>query len=320
VPNGGWGSVAYGDGVWIAAPAGYNVTNLLRSTDGGASWATVTVPGSNIWTGIEYGDGVWVAVGINEKVLHSTNTGLNWTETDPPDFGIYYNSVAYGDGAWVTVGGSMGYRGIMYSGSLELTVPGPPTNVTGATGDSQATVSWNGPANNGGTDITAYTVTADPGGATCSTASTSCTVTGLTNGTAYTFTVVATNTTGNSSASAASAPVTAGGLANPNVWTLIDASYEDHHYYGVGYGDHVFIGVSAQGNAVGKTIRSTDGGQTWTNINDGIAAAGWSAVAYGNGVWVAVGCRSHGYSGICFYGSGLNQAGITVHSRRNIHR
>ena len=169
----------------------------------------------SIWIGIEYGDGVWVAVGSNEEVLHSTNAGLNWTETDPPDspdFGIYYNSVAYGNGAWVTVGGSMAYNGIMYSGSLQATVPGPPTNVTGAAGDTEATVSWNAPANNGGTNITAYTVTANPGGATCSTASTSCTVTGLTNGTAYTFTVVATNSVGNSNASAASASVTPVGI------------------------------------------------------------------------------------------------------------
>jgi len=216
VPAGGWYSVAYGDGVWIATPGGDNDEVLLRSTDAGLTWTTVTVPGSNIWKGIEYGDGVWVAVGNNENVLHSTDAGLTWIETDPPDppgFSLHYVSVAYGDGAWVTVGGNIGSRGIMYSGSLLTTVPDPPTNVTGAAGDTQATISWDTPADNGGEDITAYMVTANPDAATCTTSTTSCTITGLTNGTAYTFTVVATNTVGNSDTSAVSSPMTPVGVA-----------------------------------------------------------------------------------------------------------
>jgi hypothetical protein len=52
-------------------------------------------------------------------------------------------------------------------------------------------------------------VTASPGGQTCTTATTSCTVTGLTNGTAYTFTVSATYE-GGTVGSAASAAVSAG--------------------------------------------------------------------------------------------------------------
>ena len=45
------------------------------------------------------------------------------------------------------------------------------------------------PASDGGTPITGYTVTAQPGGATCATTGTTeCKVTGLHNGTAYTFT------------------------------------------------------------------------------------------------------------------------------------
>jgi hypothetical protein len=56
--------------------------------------------------------------------------------------------------------------------------------------------------------VTGYTVTASPGGETCTTSgATSCVVSGLANGTAYTFSVVATNAIGDSSASAASVSV-----------------------------------------------------------------------------------------------------------------
>ncbi len=89
-------------------------------------------------------------------------------------------------------------------------VPDVATSVAGAGGNGQVVVSWNAPVYNRGSAITAYTVTASPGGQTCSWSigALSCTVTGLTNGTSYTFTVTATNSDGTSSASTASVAVT----------------------------------------------------------------------------------------------------------------
>jgi len=74
--------------------------------------------------------------------------------------------------------------------------------------NAAVTVTWSASTDDGGAPITGYTVTAAPGGASCSTAATSCVVTGLTNGQAYTFTVRATNIAGVGPESAASAPVT----------------------------------------------------------------------------------------------------------------
>jgi hypothetical protein len=92
---------------------------------------------------------------------------------------------------------------------LPATAPGAPTTVVAAAGESQATVTWSAPVDDGGTAITGYTVTAAPGGAACATAGAlTCVVTGLTPGTSYTFTVTATNVAGTSTASVASNAVT----------------------------------------------------------------------------------------------------------------
>jgi len=79
---------------------------------------------------------------------------------------------------------------------------------TAVPGIEAATVSFTAPASDGGSAITSYTVTSNPGGITANGTSSPITVTGLTNGTAYTFTVTATNAAGTSTASAASNAVT----------------------------------------------------------------------------------------------------------------
>lgn len=77
-------------------------------------------------------------------------------------------------------------------------VPAAPMVTSVTPGNHSATLTWLKPAD-GGSPILGYTVTADPGGRSCSTDSAdelSCTVTGLTNGVNYTFTVTARNAVG----------------------------------------------------------------------------------------------------------------------------
>jgi len=90
--------------------------------------------------------------------------------------------------------------------------PGAVTSVKVVGGRRNVKISWTAPAGDGGQPILGYTVTATPGGRSCTTpdaATTSCVIGKLGDMKKYTFSVVATNIVGNGVASAASR----------NVWT-----------------------------------------------------------------------------------------------------
>jgi hypothetical protein len=90
-----------------------------------------------------------------------------------------------------------------------------PLNVVGTPADQSITVSWDRPANDGGSAITSYTVDQSGAGQVCTVVPaapaaepvTSCVVSGLTNGTNYAFTVRAVNSAGTSPSSGLSTPV-----------------------------------------------------------------------------------------------------------------
>ncbi len=94
------------------------------------------------------------------------------------------------------------------NGDVPAEDPGAPTSIVAVAGNASATVSWTAPAQTGGSAIASYTAVASPGGQSCTTAGTTCTITGLTNGTTYTASVTATNGAGRTGPPGTSAPFT----------------------------------------------------------------------------------------------------------------
>lgn len=93
------------------------------------------------------------------------------------------------------------------SGSVNVTptaatIPGAPVIGTATAGDSQASIAFSAPASNGGSTITGYTATCNPGDITGAGTVSPIIVSGLTNGVAYGCSVRATNSIGTGAASA----------------------------------------------------------------------------------------------------------------------
>jgi hypothetical protein len=111
----------------------------------------------------------------------------------------------------VQVTNAYGASTTLPSGDLytyKATVPAKPGAPSATPGNRSANVTWTAPTT-GGSPITKYTVTSDPGRKTCTTSGAlTCTVDGLAPGKSYTFTVVAKNAVGSSAPSTPSNPVT----------------------------------------------------------------------------------------------------------------
>jgi len=157
-------------------------------------------------------------------------------------------------------------------------LPGVPTAVVGTRGDTQVQLSWQAPANPGGTPVTDYIVEYSSDGGTSWTtfadavsAATTATVTGLVNGTSYVFRVTAQNAVGVGSPSAPSAPVKplAPASAPQNLVVTLGPAV-------IGPRDATLT-WAAPASAGGSTVSdygveySIDNGITWTTVADGVS-------------------------------------------------
>lgn len=174
-------------------------------------------------TSLALDDGTLYLGGYFETIDETVFNGIaRWDGTafSPLGDGVRYSDDSYAEadtiapyGDSVIVSGDFEKAGSV--ATLEVArygpaqVPGAPRTVTGTAGKGSVAVKWWAPAFNGGVPVTRYTVTASPGGRTCSVAAPTktCTVTGLSSSTSYRFTVRATNAVGTGPASAASAAI-----------------------------------------------------------------------------------------------------------------
>ena len=151
---------------------------------------------------------LWFTTGSSGIIGRITTAGLATNEflVQPgPDY--LYGIAAGPDGAmWFSEADSARVARVTTG------LPGASSSITGSAGNASAVVSWLPPTDGGANGLSRYTVSASPGGRTCSTVVTpgvpTCTVTGLTNGKAYTFSVQAVNGFGTGPASSASTAVT----------------------------------------------------------------------------------------------------------------
>jgi hypothetical protein len=208
--------------VWPAPAAQSSVAaRTSTSSDGGVTW---TQPVDASPAGVDVSepqiagsnDGrrltvMWYETPPTQTFLRaavSGDAGKTWsapaTVTSSPGFdGPSLQVQAAADGTPSAVWQQFPAQSVIRTATAELvTVPDAPTAVTAAPGDGLASIAWSPPGNDGGRPVTSYTATALPGGASCQSATTTCTIPGLTNGTEYQVSVTATNLLGVSSPSA----------------------------------------------------------------------------------------------------------------------
>lgn len=126
-------------------------------------------------------------------------------------------------------GATAGTASVTVSISVAAVAPGAPTDVVATPGANQAIISWTAPTDDGGDGPVTYTVTSEPGGATCTTSETSCLITGLQPGDT-TFSVVATTPAGSSAAAVSPAVAIVGTVAPatvPAATTGLDVALTD---------------------------------------------------------------------------------------------
>lgn len=158
--------------------------------------------------------------------------------------------------------------------SYQAVVPAAPTGVTAVRGNTQASVSWTAPGNDGGEPVTGYTVSAQGGGTTVAQtvtnpSATSTVIGGLTNGTAYNVTVAAVNGVGTGPAAAFS--------GNPVTPTASAPLITSSNSPAVGVGQTLSFKVTAAGTP--KPAITAAGLPSWATFTP--AAAGGSGTLTG---------------------------------------
>ena len=188
-----------GNTVFNAAPS------VPRSFDIGQGSQTITF-NTQLTTARTYSPGATFA--INPTATASSGLAVTHGSSTPSVCTVIGTTVTMQGAGTCTLtanqagnGNWLGATQATQNVTINATVPDAPTIGTATPAGGQASISFTPPANNGGSTITGYTVTCNPGPVAASGGASPIVVTGLTNGNAYTCSVIATNAVGNSAAS-----------------------------------------------------------------------------------------------------------------------
>ena len=189
---------------------------------------------------------------------------------------------------------------------VPATTPDPPTGIVATACNTTASVAFVAPTNNGGSAITGYTVTSNPGGITATGATSPIKVTGLTNGTAYTFTLIATNVVGSSLVSVASMAVTPTPTITDidgnsyNIVTIGSQCWTKENLKVTKYNDNTVIPIESTGGSGGIS-------STWQNLTTG------SYAIYENETSSGTNATNYGYLYNWYAAKGIATTGSTTY-------
>jgi titin len=253
--NGGGAGSASAPDVAVPFATASAVRNLVVTTADSQVTASWTAPSSNGGSAIS-----------GYRVAYSTDNGATFS-ADTLVTGTTAVIVGLINGTAVVVRvipmNAAGNGAVTASAAATpRTVAAASTNVVATAGNSQVSLTWVTPIDNGGSAVTGYYVerAIGAGGAwtrIATTATTSHVATGLTNGTTYAFRIVATNAAG---AGAATAPVLATPATTPGAPTSVATVAGD------GFVTLTWVAPSSNGGAFVTSYfieKSTDG-TTWT--------------------------------------------------------
>jgi hypothetical protein len=274
-----WTSVAYGNGTFVAVATGGTTANdVMRSTDGGATWTSsglTGVPGIG-WASVTFGNGTFAAVSssagaANTEVMTSSD-GITWTARTSPTVSSWQK---------ITYGASAGFVAIDENRNYMTSLDG--TTWTASSGGSNSSF---GLAYGNGLYVavqfsgTGNRAVTSPDGVT------------WTNRTTPEDNTWVDVTYGNGLFVAVAQDGTHRVMTSPNgiIWTAQTAADNTVAWESVSYGNGLFVAVSTSG---GKVMTSPDG-ITWTLITTGVPSFWWEST-YGGGVFVAI---SNGTEGV----------------------
>jgi hypothetical protein len=270
--------VAYGNNEFVAV----GIDGTIATSGDGATWSRVnSAAGKTLWS-VAYGNGAFVAVG-DQVMFVSTDNGTTWQEFTVDGYTLY--GVTYGNGMFVVVGedSSDGLSGAVYK--------------------STDGINWQGWTNT----YALYSVTYGNGlfvagsdGVMLSSSDGLNWYTNYAGSSSFSGQALA---YGNNEFVAVDMDLDAITSTDGVTWTDSHSGENTSSECGIAFGDNTFVAVD------GSTVRTSADGIHWT---DNEFSNEMGAVAYGNGIFVAVG--SYGNTAYSAVGGGTSSGGMPVPS------